>query len=118
MVLPTAHAQNGPVAVRILLGVTDKERGDPVAVHDPEELVDVRVEDGLADQTQGAVSDSHCFSEALCSHSGDALHHLDLLVVRCCDAVEDHVWSISDPSPCRPDGICAVSPAEDTLVGA
>jgi hypothetical protein len=32
-----------------MLGVADKERGNSIPVHDIEELIDVRVENGLTD---------------------------------------------------------------------
>ena len=101
-----------------MLGVADKERRDTIPVHDLEEFVNVWVKDGFADQTQGAVTNAHGFAETLGSNSRDALHHLDLLVVRCCDAVEYHVGGIGYPAPRGANRVGTMSPAEYAFITA
>jgi hypothetical protein len=101
-----------------MLGVTDKKRGNAILMHNGEEFVDMWVKDWFANETEGTVTNAHGFSETLRSNSWNALHHLDLFVMRCCYAVEDKVWRISDPAPCGADGISTVAPAENALVGA
>ncbi len=109
--------RQGRELVRVL-GVADEEAGDAFAVQQRGEFVDVRVEDGLADEAEGAVLDLHRFGEALGAHAGHALHHLDFLVVAFFDAVEDQVWWVDLPAPGGADGVGAVAPAEDAFVAA
>ena len=101
-----------------MLRVTDKERGYAILMHDPKKFVDVWVEDRFADQTQGAVTNAHGLAETLGSDTWDSLHHLDFLVMCCCDAVEYQIRSIGYPAPRGADRIGAVSPAKDAFVGA
>lgn len=83
-----------------------------------EELVDVRIEDGLADETERAVPDAERFAEAVRTHSGNALEHLDLAVMPFDYALKDFFRRVDFPAPGRADRVRAVPPAEDAFVRA
>lgn len=89
-----------------------------LGVEHGEEGVDVRVENGLADEAERAVPDPHGFGEALGADARDAAHHFDFRVVACFHAFEDEIWGIYFPAPCGSDGIRAVTPAEDAFIAA
>ena len=55
-----------------------------------QELVDVRVEYGFANQAQRTVSDLHGFSKPFGSNSRHTFQHLDLFIVALFDSMEDH----------------------------
>ena len=101
-----------------MLGVADEEAGDAFGVEEGEEFVDVGVEDGLADETEGTVSDFHGFLEAFGADAGDASHHFDFFVVAFFGALEDHLGRVDLPAPCGAYGVGAVTPAEDAFVAA
>ena len=78
----------------------------------------MRVEDGFANETEGAMSDFHSFLETLGSDARDASHHLDLFVVAFFGACKDHFWRVDLPSPGCTYGIGAVAPAKDAFIAA
>ena len=82
------------------------------------EFVNVRVEDWLAHQAQRAVSDAHCFCEALGPDTGDPFQHFDFLVMALLDAFEHLVCWVHLPAPCCSHRICPVAPAEDAFIAA
>lgn len=88
------------------------------AVEKREEFVNVGVKDGLADETEGAVTDGEGFCETFGADSGDSLEHFDFAVMAFDDAAEDDFGAVDLPAPGGANGVGAVAPAEDALVGA
>ncbi|KZL87717.1 hypothetical protein CI238_05560 [Colletotrichum incanum] len=65
------HGLEGGELVRVL-GVADEERGNSLGVEHAEELIDVRVKDGLADEGEGAMPDTHGLGEPLGTNTGNS----------------------------------------------
>jgi hypothetical protein len=101
-----------------VLSVADEEGGDALGLYEGDEGVDVGVEVWLADEGEGAVSDSHCFGEEEGEDLWDAFHHFDILVVACFCAGEDQIRGVGGAAPGCAYGIGAVAPAEDAFVAA
>ena len=100
-----------------MLGVAHHEAGNVLRVEHFQEPVDVRVENGLTDQTQGTVADAHSLGESLSSDTGNTLHHLDLLIVTFFHTLEDQLGRVNLPTPSCSNRVCTVTPTENALVG-
>ena len=102
-----------------VLRIADEKGRNMLGVHERQQLVDARVEDGLAHQAQRTVPDARAgFDEARGPHAGDAAHHADLLVVRGFDARKDEGGRVRHPAPGGADRVRAMAPTEDAFVGA
>lgn len=101
-----------------MLRVADEEGADAVGVEEGDELVNARVKDGFADEAQRAVPDCEGVLEAVGADAGDTAEGFDFLGVRGFCLGEDEGWGVGGPAPGGADGVGAMAPAEDALVGA
>mmetsp|Transcript_13788 Transcript_13788/g.20055 ORF Transcript_13788/g.20055 Transcript_13788/m.20055 type:complete len:215 (-) Transcript_13788:541-1185(-) len=81
-------------------------------------LVDLRVDNRLSNERQGAMANGIGFMQALWHHAGQPTHFLDHLAVFRHESINQHLRVVSLPAPAGADGILVVAPAEDTLIRA
>eukprot|EP00754_Rhynchopus_humris_P018169 Rhum_TRINITY_DN14594_c22_g1::Rhum_TRINITY_DN14594_c22_g1_i1::g.101554::m.101554 len=100
------------------LRVRDHERRDLTVVQAVHELVDLRVDDRLANQRQRAVRRLHGSRVPLRDHTLDALQRLDHLLLPLNGLVHDQLRVVHLPLPLLRHRVGVVAPAEHALVRA